>query len=145
MGGKHRIGRAVAIAAVCGLIAATPASAQTDTPDTSTIPLTPTPECSQADIDQLQRVITFLRSKSWAEQPDKTAFAIAPDTAACRVVLKINEVSAGEQAALERGGEGRLSIERTKERGEPSRLPLLLWVVFGGAGLVFVFFRYGRR
>ena len=145
MGGKHRIGRAFAIAVVCGLMAATPASAQTETPDTSTIPLTPTPECSQADIDQLQRVITFLRSKSWAEQPDKTAFAIAPDTAACRVVLKINQVSAGEQAALERGGEGRLSIERTKERAEPSRLPLLLWVVFGGAGLVFVFVRYGRR
>jgi hypothetical protein len=145
MGGRHRIGRALAIAAVCSLMAAVPAAAQTETPDTSTIPLTPTPECSQADIDQLQRVITFLRSKSWAEQPDKTAFAIAPDTAACRVVLKINKVSAGEQAALERGGEGRLSIERTKERAEPSRLPLLLWVVFGGAGLVFVFVRYGRR
>jgi hypothetical protein len=145
MGGRHRIGRALAIAAVCSLMAAVPAAAQTETPDTSTIPLTPTPECSQADVDQLQRVITFLRSKSWAEQPDKTAFAIAPDTAACRVVLKINKVSAGEQAALERGGEGRLSIERTKERAEPSRLPLLLWVVFGGAGLVFVFVRYGRR
>lgn len=145
MGGKHRIGRAVAIVAVFGLIAAAPAVAQAGTPDTSTIPLTPTQACSQADIDQLQRVITFVRSKSWAEQPDKTAFAIAPDTAACRVVLKINKVSAGEEAALQRGGEGRLSIERTKERAEPSRLPLLLWVVFGGAGLVFVFVRYGRR
>ena len=145
MGGMHRVGRAFAIFAVCGLIAAAPAHAQTETQDTSTIPLTPTQACSQSDIDQLQRVITFVRSKSWAEQPEKTAFAIAPDTAACRVVLKINKVSAGEQAALERGGEGRLSIERTKERGEPSRLPLLLWVVFGGAGLVFVFVRYGRR
>lgn len=145
MGGMHRVGRAFAIAAVCGLIATAPALAQTETPDTSTIPLTPTQECSQAGIDQLQRVITFVRSKSWAEQPDKTAFAIAPDTANCRVVLKINKVSAGEQAALERGGEGRLTIERTKERAEPSRLPLLLWVVLGGAGLVFVFVRYGRR
>jgi hypothetical protein len=143
MGGIRRIGRACAIAAVCGLIATAPAAAQTETPDT--IPLTPTHECSQTDIDQLQRVITFVRSKSWAEQPDSTAFAIAPDTAACRVVLKINEVSAGEQAALERGGEGRLSIERTKDKAEPSRLPLLLWIVFGGAGLVFVFVRYGRR
>ena len=145
MGGMHRIVRAFAVAAVCGLIAAASAHAQTETQDTSTIPLTPTQGCSQADIDQLQRVITFVRSKSWAEQPEKTAFAIAPDTAACRVVLKINKVSDGEQAALERGGEGRLSIERTKERAEPSRLPLLLWVVFGGAGLVFVFVRYGRR
>ena len=141
----HRVGRAFAIAAVFGLIAIAPAVAQTEPEDTSVIPLTPTQGCPQADIDQLQRVITFVRSKSWAEQPDKTAFAIAPDTAACRVVLKINKVSAGEQAALERGGEGRLSIERTKERAEPSRLPLLLWVVFGGAGLVFVFVRYGRR
>ena len=145
MGGMHRVGRAVAIAAVCGLIGMAPAMAQTEPEDTSIIPLTPTHECSQADIDQLQRVITFVRSKSWAEQPDKTAFAIVPDTANCRVVLKINKVSDGEQAALERGGEGRLSIERTKERAKPSRLPLLLWVVFGGAGLVFVFVRYGRR
>lgn len=141
----YRIGRAFATAAVCVLIATAPAVAQTETGDTSTIPLTPTQGCPQADIDQLQRVISFVRSKSWADQPDKTAFAIAPDTAACRVVLKINKVSAAEQAALERGGEGRLSIERTKERAEPSRLPLLLWVVFGGAGLVFVFVRYGRR
>lgn len=145
MGGMHRVGRALAIAAVCGLIGMAPAMAQTEPEDTSIIPLTPTQGCPQADIDQLQRVITFVRSKSWAEQPDKTAFAIAPDTAACRVVLKINKVSDGEQAALERGGEGRLSIERTKERAQPSRLPLLLWVVFGGAGLVFVFVRYGRR
>ena len=143
MGGMQRIGRVFAIAAVCGLIAAAPALAQTETE--GTIPLTPTHECSQTDIDQLQRVITFVRGKSWAEEPDSTAFAIAPDTANCRVVLKINEVSAGEQAALERGGEGRLSIERTRDNAEPSRLPLLLWIVFGGAGLVFVFVRYGRR
>ncbi len=133
------------IAAVCGLIASAPAVAQTETDDTSTIPLTPTHECPQTDIDQLQRVITFVRSKSWAEQPGKTAFAISPDTASCRVVLKINKVSAEEQAALERGGEGRLAIERTKDTAKPSRLPLLLWIVFGGAGLVFVFVRYGRR
>ncbi len=145
MGGIRRIGRTVAIAAVCGLLAAAPAAAQTETQDTSTIPLTPTHECSQTDIDQLQRVITFVRSKSWAEEPDSTAFAINPNTATCRVVLRISKVSAEEQAALERGGEGRLSIERTKDNAEPSRLPLLLWVVFGGAGLVFIFVRYGRR
>lgn len=145
MGGMHRVGRALAIAAVCGVVGLAPAVAQTEPQDTSVIPLAPTQECSQADIDQLQRVIAFVRSKSWAEQPDKTAFAIAPDTDTCRVVLKINEVSDGEEAALERGGEGRLSIERTKDRAEPSRLPLLLWVVFGGAGLIFVFVRYGRR
>ena len=145
MGGIRRVGRAFAVAAVCVLVTAAPAGAQTETQDTSSIPLEPTQECSQTDIDQLQRVITFVRSKSWAEQPESTAFAISPDTANCRVVLKINEVSAGEKAALERGGEGRLSIEKTKDNAKPSRLPLLLWVVFGGAGLVFVFVRYGRR
>lgn len=145
MGGIQRIGRAFAIAAVYGLVIAAPAAAQTETKDTSSIPLTPTDECPRTDIDQLQRVITFVRGKSWAENPAKTAFAISPDTASCRVVLKINKVSAEEQAALERGGEGRLSIERTKDNPEPSRLPLLLWVVFGGVGLVFIFVRYGRR
>ena len=145
MGAIQRIGRALAVAAVCGLVVAGPAAAQTQTTDPGTIPLTPTQECNQANIDQLQRVITFLRSKSWAEDPAKTAFAIAPDTATCRVVLKISKVSAGERAALERGGEGRLSIERTKDTAKPSRLPLILWVVFGGAGLVFIFVRYGRR
>jgi hypothetical protein len=143
MGGFQRIGRALAVAAVCVLVTAAPAVAQTETPNT--IPLQPTQECPQTGIDQLQRVITFVQSKSWAEDPEGTAFAISPDTAACRVVLKINEVSAGEQAALERGGEGRLSIERTKDNAKPSRLPLLLWIVFGGAGLIFVFVRYGRR
>jgi hypothetical protein len=123
-----------------------PAAAQTATTQSDgTIPLTPTQECSQTDIDQLQRVITFVRSKSWAEDPARTGFAISGDTGNCRVVLKINKVSSQEKAALERGGEGRLSIEKTKDSAKPSRLPLLLWVVFGGAGLVFIFVRYGRR
>jgi hypothetical protein len=146
MGGVRRIRWALAVAALGLLVGAGPAVAQTATTQgDTTIPLTPTHECSQTDIDQLQRVITFVRSKSWAENPASTAFAISPDTAACRVVLKINKVSSQEEAALERGGEGRLSIEKTKDNAKPSRLPLLLWVVFGGAGLVFVFVRYGRR
>jgi len=146
MGGSQRIRRAFAVAALGLLAGVGPAVAQTaTTQDTATIPLKATAQCPQNDIDQLQRVITFVRSKSWAEQPDKTAFAIAPDTAACRVVLKINKVSTQEEAALQRGGEGRLSIDKLKDRPKPSRLPLILWVVFGGAGLVFIFARYGRR
>jgi hypothetical protein len=146
MGGVQRIRRALAISALGLLVGAGPAAAQTPaTQDGATIPLTPTHECSQTDIDQLQRVITFVRGKSWAEKPTSTAFAISPDTTTCRVILKINKVSSQEQAALERGSEGRLSIEETKDNAKPSRLPLLLWVVFGGAGLVFVFVRYGRR
>ena len=145
LGKRPRVRRALAIAAL-GLIAGvSPAVAQTATTEGDAgIPLKPTAQCSQNDIDQLQRVITFVRTKSWAEQPDKTAFAISPDTATCRVVLKINKVSGQEEAALQRGGEGRLAIEKLKDHPKPSRLPLILWVVFGGSGLVFVFARYGR-
>ena len=146
MGESQRIWGALAVAAMGLMIAFTPAVAQAGTTDdTATIPLKPTAQCPQNDVDQLQRVITFVRGKSWAQQPDKTAFNITPDTAACRVVLKINKVSNQEEAALERGGEGRLSIEKLKDNPKPSRLPLILWVVFGGSGLVFVFARYGRR
>jgi hypothetical protein len=146
MGGSQRIRRALAVAALGLMVGLTPAVAQTGTTeDTATIPLKPTAQCPQNDIDQLQRVITFVRGKSWAEKPESTAFAISPDTGACRVVLKINKVSSQEEAALQHGGEGRLSIEKLKDNPKPSRLPLILWVVFGGAGLVFVFARYGRR
>ena len=123
-----------------------PVAAQTlTTQDTSKVNLKPTDKCPQPDIDQLQRVIGFVEAQSWSEHPGSTAFALDPDTTACRIVLKINKVSSGEQAALERGGEGRLSIQKTKDYAKPSRWPLLLWIVFGGAGVVFVFIRYGRR
>ena len=62
-----------------------------------------------------------------------------------QAVLAINKVSSVEQAALEQGGQGLLSIQKTKDYGKPSRLPLLLWVVFGGSGVVFIFLRYGRQ
>jgi hypothetical protein len=136
--------RALALAALLLAIGAGPAAAQTPATD-KPIDLKPTAQCPQPDIDQLQRVISFVRSKSWAEDPGGTAFLVNPDTDACRVVLKIPEVSSAEEAALQAGGEGRLAIERTKDKAKPSRLPLLLWIVFGGAGLVFVFARYGRR
>lgn len=138
--------RATAIAALVVAIGAGASGAQTSTPDdTKPVELRPTTQCPQSDIDQLQRVITFVRGKSWAEDPGGTAFLITPDTATCRVVLKISEVSSTEEAALQAGGEGRLAIERTRDRAKPSRLPLLLWIVLGGAGLVLVFRRYGRR
>ena len=142
---RNRVAAAVALMIVLGT---TGASAQTPlTPDTAPIALTPTDRCPQADIDTLQRVIAFVRAQSWAEKPGSTAFLLNPDTSACRVVLTIEEdqLSDAETAALQRGGENRLSIEEQKGRAEASRLPLLLWLVFGGAGLVFVYARYGRR
>jgi hypothetical protein len=135
------IRRAVALAALGLIVGIGPVVAATEGEG---IPLKPTAQCPQNDIDQLQRVITFVRGKSWAEKPETTAFNISPDTAACRVVLKINKVSGQEEAALQQGGEGRLSIDKLKDHPKPSRLPLILWVVFGGSGLAFVFVRYGR-
>jgi hypothetical protein len=136
----------MALAALVLAMSARPAGAQTaTTQDTKPFELKPTAQCGPTDIDRLQRVITFVRSQSWAEHPGDEAFLLNPDTNTCRVVLKINEVSTSEEAALQAGGEGRLAIERTKDKAKPSRLPLLLWVIFGGAGVVFVFVRYGRR
>ncbi len=139
--------RVAAVAAVLLLLGgAGTASAQTlTTQSTLSMNLKPTEKCPQTDIDQMQRVISFVQGESWSEHPGSMGLRIVPDTTACRVVLEINKVSSGEQAALERGGEGRLSIQKTKDYAKPSRLPLLLWIVFGGAGVVFVFIRYGRR
>lgn len=121
------------------------AAAQTPTTVVATAyNLQPTEQCPQSHIEQLERVMTFVRGKSWAENPGDTSFNLNPDTTNCRVVLRISQVSGGEQAALEQGGEGRLAIEETRDWAEPSRLPLILWVIFGGAGLVLVFRRYGR-
>jgi hypothetical protein len=139
--------RLAAMVALLVVSWAGPAAGQTatTTADTKPIPLEPTAQCPQGDIDSLQRVISFVRSKSWADDPGGTAFVIDPDTANCRIVLKVPELSDDEAAALQRGGENRLTVEETKDRGKASRLPLILWVVFGGAAVVVVFLRYGRR
>jgi hypothetical protein len=140
----------MAMAAVLSMMAlvalrAGPVTAQTSTEDTKPIALEPTATCPQGDIDTLQRVISFIRGQSWADEPNSTAFVINPDTTNCRVVLKIPDLSDDEAAALQQGGENRITIEETKDHGKASRLPLVLWVVFGGAGLVLLFLRYGRR
>jgi hypothetical protein len=142
--------RPAAVAVVAVLLATfgggAVASAQTlTTQDSAPINLKPTDKCPQADIDQMQKVITFVQGQSWSEHPGDTAFQLSPDTSSCRVVLKINKVSSVEQAALQRGGGSRLSIQKTKDYAKPSKLPLILWIIFGGAGVVFVFVRYGRR
>jgi hypothetical protein len=141
-----RVGRIVVVAALLLTGGIAPAAAQTsETQNTTSMNLKATEKCPQPDIEQLQRVITFVQGQSWAEHPGTQGLRIVPDTTACKVTLQIGKVTSVEQAALEKGGEGRLSIEKTKDRAKPSRLPLLLWVIFGGAGVVFVFVRYGRR
>jgi hypothetical protein len=141
----------IRVAAVAGVLVfllsgAGAAQAQTlTTQSTTSTNLKPTDKCPQPEIDQMQRVIGFVEGQSWSEHPGSSGLRITPDTKTCRVVLAIGKVSSGERAALDRGGEGRLSIEKIKDNAKPSRLPLLLWVVFGGAGVAFVFRRYGRR
>lgn len=138
--------RLVAMVALLVVSWSGPAAAQTSTSaDTKRIPLEPTAQCPQGDIDTLQRVISFVQSKSWADDPGSTALRIEPDTDNCRIVLKVPELSDDEAAALQQGGENRLTVEETKDHGKASRVPLVLWVVFGGTGLVLVFLRYGRR
>ena len=141
-----RIRVAAAVVLLVVLAGTGPASAQTlVTTTTVAINLKPTAKCPQPEIDQMQKVISFVEGLSWSQHPGSTAFQLHPDTSTCRVTLEINKVSSVEQAALQQGGGSRLSIEKTKDYGKPSRLPLLLWIIFGGAGVVFVFIRYGRR
>ncbi len=137
----------VGLLAAAGLVgAARPAPAQTlETQPTAQMNLKPTTKCPQAEIDQMQKVISFVEGQSWSQHPGSVPFQLAPDTDTCRVVLNIGRVSSTEQVALQQGGQGRLSIEKTKDYAKPSRLPLLLWIIFGGAGVVFVFIRFGRR
>ena len=141
-----RIRAAAAVVLLAALAGTGSASAQTlVTTTTAPMNLKPTTKCPQSEIDQMEKVISFVQGQSWAQHPGNTAFLLDPDTSTCRVVMKISKVSSAEQAALERGGDGRLSIEKTKDYAKPSRLPLILWIIFGGAGVVFVFIRYGRR
>jgi len=141
--------RVAVVSLVLGVLAGlggAAASAQTLVPQvTVSGSLKPTDKCPQAQIDQMQKVITFVEGRSWSEHPGDEGLRITPDTTNCRVVLAINKVSSVEQAALEQGGQGLLSIQKTKDYGKPSRLPLLLWVIFGGSGVVFIFLRYGRQ
>ena len=104
-------------------------------------PLAPTATCQQADVDDLDRVITFVRGESWAKEPDSTGFQITPDTTACRVVLRINHLSADERAALTTGAGPRLLIQNVKDYARPSRLRFYLWLICGGSGLIWLYRR----
>lgn len=100
----------------------------------------PTATCPQAATDELSRTVDFVRGKSWAKDPNSTALSITTDTTACRVVLRINPLSAQERAKLIAGGGSRLVIHYEHDY-HSSRLPLILWVVFGGSGLLWLYRR----
>jgi hypothetical protein len=109
------------------------------------VQLTPTATCSQEAVDELNKTIEFVRGQMWAEQPGSIALNIAPDLNECRVVLHVGHLSDKEQAALRAGAGSRLAIEYRRDWARPSRVLLTLWIIFGGSGVVWVYWRYARR
>ena len=106
--------------------------------------LEPTATCPADAVAELSQTIDFVRGQTWTDQPQKMALNISPDLNACRVVLNIGKLSPAEEAALQAGGGSRLAIEHRRDFAHPSRILLILWVVFGGSGLIWMWRRYGR-
>ena len=108
------------------------------------LPLNPTATCPQEALDELNKAIEFVRGRTWTGRPEGHAVNIAPDLDACRVVLHIGQLSHEEEAALQAGAGSRLAIEYRRDWARPSRLLLVLWIVFGGSGVIWVYRRYCR-
>ena len=123
-----------------------PVSAVAAEPTASNAPpamhLEPTATCPAPAVDEITQAIDFVRGQTWASQPGANALTIAPDLSACRVVLHVGQLSDQEEAALQAGAGSRLSIEYRRDWARPSRVLLILWIIFGGSGLVWVFWRY---
>ena len=107
--------------------------------------LKPTATCPQDALDELHTTIEFVRGQTWTDRPGDNALTLVPDLTACRVVLHVGELTSDEEAALRAGAGSRLAIEYRRDWARPSRLLLMLWIVFGGSGLIWVYRRYGRR
>lgn len=106
--------------------------------------LKPTATCPQDALDELHKTINFVRGQTWTDRPGHNALTLAPDLTACRVVLHVGELTQDEEAALQAGAGSRLAIEYRRDWARPSRLLLMLWIVFGGSGLIWVYRRYAR-
>jgi hypothetical protein len=106
------------------------------------ISLQPTSTCPQDAVNQLDQAITFVQGQTWADKPGSTPLNIVPDLIACQVTLKVGHLSHHEQAALEAGAGPRLAIVHPRDFAKPSKVLLILWIVFGGAGLVWLYRRY---
>jgi hypothetical protein len=107
--------------------------------------LEPTATCPADAVAELNRAIDFVRAQTWADEPGTMPLNISPDLNACRVVLNVGQLSAPEEAALYEGAGSRLAIEYRRDWARPSRVLLILWVVFGGSGLVWMFRRFAGR
>lgn len=106
--------------------------------------LNPTATCPQEALDELSKAIEFVRGRTWTDRPDAHALNITPDVDACRVVLHIGNLSHEEEAALQAGAGARLAIEYRRDWARPSRVLLILWIVFGGSGVLWVYRHYYR-
>jgi hypothetical protein len=106
--------------------------------------LNPTATCPQDALDELNKAIEFVRGRTWTDRPDGHALNITPDVDACRVVLHIGDLSHEEEAALQAGAGSRLAIEYRQDWARPSRVLLILWIVFGGSGVIWVYRHYYR-
>jgi len=106
--------------------------------------LNPTPTCAQDALDELNKAIEFVRGRTWTGRPEGHALNIAPDLNACRVVLHIGQLNDEEEAALQAGAGSRLAIEYRRDWARPSRLLLILWIVFGGSSVIWVYRHYCR-
>jgi hypothetical protein len=125
--------------------AATPPAADPRATSSLEMRLTPSATCPGDAVDELSKTIEFVRGQTWADQPGSNSLTIAPDLNACRVVLHVGQLNDQEEAALKTGAGSRLAIEYRRDWAKPSRLLLILWVVFGGSGLIWVYVRYARR
>jgi hypothetical protein len=106
------------------------------------IPLQPTSTCPQDAVNELNQAITFVQGQTWADKPGSTPLNLVPDLIACQVTLKVGHLSKHEQAALEAGAGPRLAIVHPQDFAKPSKVLLILWIIFGGAGLVWLYRRY---
>jgi len=110
-----------------------------------TMSLRPTSTCPQDAVDQLSKAIRFIQGQTWADRPGTTSVNISPDLIACQVTLNVGHLSKHEAAALEAGAGPRLSIVHRRDYAKPSRILLILWVIFGGSGLIWLWRRYLRQ
>jgi hypothetical protein len=107
--------------------------------------LNPTATCPQDALDELTKTIEFVREQTWTDRPGSHPLNLSPDLNACRVVLHVGQLSDEEEAALQAGAGSRLAIEYRRDWARPSRLLLILWIIFGGSGVVWVYWRYRRQ
>ena len=130
---------------VSAFAAAPPVEDDPEATSSPGIQLKPTATCPQDVLDELNKTIEFVRGQTWTDQPLSNPLTIAPDLNACRVVLQVGHLTDEEGAALQAGAGSRLAIEYRRDWARPSRLLLILWIAFGGSGVIWIYRRYGRR